>query len=166
MGQCAGRLESDPEALDHYREAIKIVPDYALAHYRYGTALQSLGRADDAEKEFRKSLECNPLDAEAQNTFGLMLAERHQFSEAIDHFRQAVDAKPEFLQPYINLASATAALGRYADAIPIAQQALKMAVDNGDAVVAEGIQARLQFYQNRLSNSTKPAVPDGGSSKP
>jgi protein O-mannosyl-transferase len=164
-GNALADLDRPQEALDHYRQAIKIVPSYAFAHYRLGVALQFLGRDEEAEQEYRRALEDKFDYGEAHNSLGTMLATRKQFADAVDQFQQAIQSDPDYLQAHINLASAYAALGRYTDAINIAQQALKMARAYDQAKIAEGIEARLKFYQDRLSGpANKPAA--GGAAKP
>jgi protein O-mannosyl-transferase len=145
-------LNRRQEALNHYRQAIKMAPEYADAHYRLGTLLESLNQPDDAEQEYRRAIEAKLDHAQAQNSLGLILASRKQFSDAATHFQQAIDGDSDFVQAYINLASAYAALGRYADAIQVDRQAWQMA-NAMDAQMAEGVAARLRFYQYRLSGA-------------
>jgi len=51
----AGRGQLD-EAIEHYRQALAIKPDYAEAHYNLGAALAARGRLDEAAEHFQKAL--------------------------------------------------------------------------------------------------------------
>jgi protein O-mannosyl-transferase len=154
-------LNRPQEALDHYHQAIKMLPEYPDAHYRLGTLLEFLNHPEDAEQEYRRAIEAKMDHAQAHNSLGLILASRKQFSDATTHFQQAIDADPDFVQAYINLASAYAALGRYEDAIHVDQQALQMA-NNIDPQMAQGVTARLKFYQNRISGAAEKPAADAG----
>jgi tetratricopeptide (TPR) repeat protein len=165
-GNALADLNRPLEAIDHYRQAIKEVPNYAEAHYRLGMTLQFLDRPEEAEQEYHMTLESKPDHAEVHNSLGLMLAARKQFLDAVDHFQQAVEANPEYLPAYINLASACAALGRYSDAVNFAQQALKIARSNNQLTAGEGIEARLKFYQDRVSGGVEKEPADASAPKP
>lgn len=64
-----GREDYDglTEAIGHLQEAIRIDPDFALAHYRLGLALQADGQSFAATESFRRSLQANPDFALAHN---------------------------------------------------------------------------------------------------
>ena len=47
------------EAIDHYRKALEVKPDYAEAHYNLGIALAGRGQVDEAIGQYRKALEIN-----------------------------------------------------------------------------------------------------------
>jgi len=44
------------EAIEHFRRAISIYPDYLKAHNDLGTQLMGLGKLDEAEEEFRRAI--------------------------------------------------------------------------------------------------------------
>ena len=78
--QVRERGDVDPEllaqAVQLYREAIKLDPNSALAHSRLAGALMYLGDIDAAEAPAYRALELNPRLAEAQNTYGKYLFAR------------------------------------------------------------------------------------------
>ena len=53
----ASRLE---EAVDHYRTATSLKPDFAEAHDNLGCALAEQGKHDQAIKSFRSSIALRP----------------------------------------------------------------------------------------------------------
>ncbi len=54
------RPEQVDEAAALLREAIRLKPDYAEAHYNLGTALERQGRIREAEEEYRRVLALDP----------------------------------------------------------------------------------------------------------
>ena len=78
-----GRID---EAIEHYRKALDIEPDYAEAHNNLGIALADRGRIDEAMEHYRKALEIDPDYAEAHNNLGVALADRGRIDEAMRAF--------------------------------------------------------------------------------
>jgi tetratricopeptide (TPR) repeat protein len=60
LGNVALRLEQLDEAIDLYRLAVQAKPDYLLAHYHLGLALQESGRPDEAYAAFEAVLRFPP----------------------------------------------------------------------------------------------------------
>lgn len=55
-----------PEILELYREAVKLMPESDVSHFRLGVAYENDGRPDLARTEFRTALEINPSMQEAK----------------------------------------------------------------------------------------------------
>ncbi len=82
-----GRLD---EAVEHYREAVRILPTYALAQFNLGMTLGKLGRPAEAVGPLREVLKLVPNSAEARSGLGLALAEEGHFDEAMAQFEKAL----------------------------------------------------------------------------
>lgn len=98
----SGRLD---EAAIQFREAIRVEPGYGPAHYNLGNVLQSQGRLPEAIAAYREALEheSSPLAAEIHNDLGVALALTGRVAEARDHFRRALDLRPDFADARANL---------------------------------------------------------------
>jgi tetratricopeptide (TPR) repeat protein len=94
------------EAIEQYRQALKINPVYAKAHNNLGCALRDKGQVDEAAAEFKLAIKIAPDSAEAQNNYGVMLAERGQHEEAISHFGAALKANPSYRDAMDNMCKA------------------------------------------------------------
>jgi tetratricopeptide (TPR) repeat protein len=92
------------EALAHYKEALKIKPDYAEAQYNLGVLLARQGQIDEALACFRTAVKIKPHYAEAQYDLGLLLAGRGRFGQALACYRKAVESRPDFVPALNNLA--------------------------------------------------------------
>ena len=68
------------EAVKSFEKAIQVKPDYAEAHYNYGTALQELGQLVEAVKRFETAIQIKPDFAIAYENRGSALRKLGQLS--------------------------------------------------------------------------------------
>jgi protein O-mannosyl-transferase len=76
LGLCLARLGRYDEAEPHYQEALRLAPDYALAHNDLGNLAGLRGRLDLAEEHYAKALEINPTYAVARENLARVRALR------------------------------------------------------------------------------------------
>jgi Flp pilus assembly protein TadD len=114
------------EAIEHYRKALEIKPDYVDAHNNLGIALASGGRIGEAIEHYQKALEISPDYALAQNNLGIALANRGQIDEAIEHFRKALEIDPDYADAQADLGNVLARCGRTNEAILCYERALQL----------------------------------------
>ncbi len=83
------------EALATYKEAAAAAPDNTMVLFQYGAALDRAGRQSEAQKVFRDVIAKDPLDANALNYLGYMLAEHNtSLDEAIGLIQRALKIDP------------------------------------------------------------------------
>jgi protein O-mannosyl-transferase len=99
------------QAIDHYKRAVTLRPDYAEAHYNLGRLLVEQGQFDDAIAHYEKAAAINPADAEAQNNLGVTLFGIGRADDAITHYQKALEIRPDYAEASCNLASALIAKG-------------------------------------------------------
>ena len=105
------------QAIDHYRRAVDLRPDYAEAHYNLGRLLAEKGQVDDAIAHYERAVAINPADAEAQNNLGVTLFGIGRADDAIVHYQKALEIRPDYAEASCNLASALIAKGDFDRAI-------------------------------------------------
>lgn len=108
-----GELMRYGDAVNAYRAAIRLKPDYADAHYNLGVALFVLGRAGAALREFRATVELTPMDADAHYNMGLALNSLGRHAEAVQAYREAVQARPDYADAWGNLGLSANLTGQY-----------------------------------------------------
>ncbi len=100
MYEYAERLDG---AEKEYREAIRIKPDYTVAHNNLGILLYDLKRYEDAEKEYREAIRIKPDDAAAHNNLGILLYDLKRYEDAEKEYREAIRIKPDDAAAHGNL---------------------------------------------------------------
>jgi len=63
LGNCLDDLGKGDEAIDLYKDAIKLTPDFALLHYNLGFAYLRARKTKEARQELQQSLYLNPNHA-------------------------------------------------------------------------------------------------------
>ncbi len=101
-GTFVNRREID-KALPIYEKLLAEHEDDGRLQNDYGVALAVAGRAVDAEKCFRRSIEIDDSFADSFNNLGSTLMKQGRYGEAVDEFKRALDVSSRFLEPHINL---------------------------------------------------------------
>jgi tetratricopeptide (TPR) repeat protein len=114
------------EAINHYKEALRIDPYFAIAHYNLGIALTMEGNIEEAIAHYTQALQINPSYAAAHNKLGILLANQGKHQEAITHFAEALRVKPDYVELYINLGNSLAAMGKIGESIAYYTEALRI----------------------------------------
>jgi len=143
----AGELDA---ALDRYREALSIAPDYARAHLNVGNALRQLGRLDEAIAAQREALRCAPSYAPAHFNLALLLVDTGNLGAAEGHLRQALDVEPDMADAAVLLADVLGRVGRVADAETALLRAISTRPDFGGAMLNLG---QLYLRQGRVDDA-------------
>jgi tetratricopeptide (TPR) repeat protein len=128
----AGTPGRKEEAIQHYREATRLKPDYAMAHYNLGHELaQTPEGVPEAMEEYRAVLRIDPASADAHSSLGLALAGiPGRLPEAIEEYQAALRIDPASAEAHNNLGVALSHMpGRVAEAIPHFQAALRVKPD-------------------------------------
>jgi tetratricopeptide (TPR) repeat protein len=79
--------------------------------------LQLDDKPEKSEKYYRKALELDPDNATYLINLGYVLSEQQKDNEAVNYLRYAVSTAPDFVEGWINLASAYLDSGRIADGL-------------------------------------------------
>ncbi|CAL9566876.1 hypothetical protein SUDANB95_04712 [Actinosynnema sp. ALI-1.44] len=101
--------------------------DGAEVAVQRGRALLDLGRAREAEAQFRLALAADPSDPVAHTLLAQALLRQEKYSEARDASRTALAAAPEHVLAHSTLAAALAGLGEHAAALDAVRGGLALA---------------------------------------
>jgi predicted O-linked N-acetylglucosamine transferase (SPINDLY family) len=108
-------------AIESYRRALALQPDYAPALYNLGLALRESGRLEEAQTCFRRVVALDARDAEASIHLGDLLARSLRLDEAEQVLRRALAFAP--LNALLWLQLGDIGIARFSDA------SLKMAAE-------------------------------------
>jgi len=98
----ADRREFDA-AIDAYRQAILLLPNFAAAHSNLGAALRDAGRVGEALAAHKRAVELNPRSPAALNNLGVALNDAGWFADAIKVFGAATAFDPNYAEAWTNL---------------------------------------------------------------
>lgn len=122
-----------PDAQKWFAEVTRQKPDDADAWYLLGRTQYNEDQFTQAISSFEHSLKLRPRHIEAKNNLGLAWQGLDKLDNAAAAFRQAIDwqaAEPTDPQPYLNLGILLTDQNHPREAIPVLQQALKIAPKN------------------------------------
>jgi predicted O-linked N-acetylglucosamine transferase (SPINDLY family) len=92
-------------AIECFRAAIRLRPDFAEAHNNLGNAFAQQAKWVEAAASYLEALRINPVFAEAHNNLGNALRHERKLEEAIVCFRQAIKLHPNYADAHVNLGS-------------------------------------------------------------
>ena len=103
-------LEEDPNAqqaaIDVYRKALELDPNFAAAHINLGTIFYNRQNYSAAEEHYRKAIECDTRYALAYFDLGNVLDETGRLAEAVERYKTAIQLAPTYADAHYNLALA------------------------------------------------------------
>ena len=107
----AGRMA---EGIRHYREALRLKPEYGHAHNNLANALVRLGKSDQAIGHYMEALRAGLTPAGTRKNLGLALLRTGKIDDAIPHLAASVKLNPAGGIARDSLAMAEAFQGRFA----------------------------------------------------
>jgi len=137
-------------AVAHYRESVRLNPDYDFAHYNLGRALYAQGQVDEALAHYREAIRCNPTYALAYYNLAVVYADQGDAARAVEYYQHAARVKPRFAEAHTNLGAQLFNLGRDDDAIAALRRALEFSP--GDALAHYNLALAMQ-RQGRLEEA-------------
>jgi tetratricopeptide (TPR) repeat protein len=118
-------------AQDQFAIALQIDPSSASALYAMATCLRLSGQNNEAAKLYEQLLAQNPQQTEAHFQLAMLLVVDKKTQNAIDHFREAARLKPNWFEPFNNLARVLATVPNpiasdRAEAVRLAEHAVEL----------------------------------------
>ena len=124
-----------PQAEGHYKQAIEVDPNFAMAWARLGVVYENAGQKGRALPPFQRAYDLSKNVSERERLY----IQGHYYMNATGNYEKAIDTLELAVKTYpldisnpINLGSAQAAIGEFDDAIVSTKKSLE--IDNGDAV--------------------------------
>jgi tetratricopeptide (TPR) repeat protein len=155
-GLCLAMLGRLDEALDRFDAALEHNSSYAEAHLNRGIILNDLGRHEEAREAFSKAGELDVADSQLfPSEVGNRIAVTHAKlgdlylvadhpSEALQHYRAALEIRPRFMDIRSKFAETLIELGE----LDRAKEELDMILDSRPSFV--GARVRLGVVLHRL----------------
>jgi serine/threonine-protein kinase len=105
FGNFLHRQGRHAESVEYYRQVTQLAPDYAGGYINLGAALHWLGDWDGAETAWQRALELEP-DSLTYENMGTLFYYEHEFENAVEMQRKAIEIAPSDHRPWGKLAAA------------------------------------------------------------
>ncbi len=129
-----------PEAEGHYKRAIELDPNFAMANARLGVVYEDSGQVAKAKQYYSKAYE---LSAHVSESERLYISSHYDMTvtgnlpRVIETLQEAIQTYPAQLASYININTVYQTLGQFEKALPYAQKAVELQPE--DAIAAENL---------------------------
>ncbi len=139
LGYYLSEVEAHKDAIDVFKEAIRLKPGFADALYYRGVAYENLGKYREAARDYREAIKSKTDFADAHFSLGITYGKLGMYKEAVEVLKQAVKLEPDFADAYYNLGVAYGKLGMHREGIEAGKQAVMLKPDFADAYYNLGI---------------------------
>ena len=137
-GLDAYRHDRDQEAVEHFKRAAELSPDFAEAYYRLGLAYNALKQTEEADKAFADAVRAyekitkqEPKNSDAFYFLGLCYEKLGKYDDAVKALKEAVKQAPaENDDKYFELASAHFKIAQYEESVRALQKTLEINPDH------------------------------------
>jgi DNA-binding SARP family transcriptional activator len=121
-----------------FRRALKLNPNYPMAHHWYAYYLIMTGQPDESLIEIEKALELDPLSLPIHTDFGELLYLTRQYDRAVEQIHQTLEMDPYYYQAHLVLARIYDQQQMYEESISEFLKAHEIAADNTRALASLG----------------------------
>jgi len=137
-GLAAYKADRDEEAIEDFKQAVQLSPDFAEAHYRLGLAYNATKQTEEADKAFAEAIKAyekitkqEPKNSDAYYFLGLCYEKLGKYDEAVKALKEAVKNSPEENDDkYFELASAHFHIAQYDESVRALNKTLEINPDH------------------------------------
>ncbi|HMB96039.1 MAG TPA: tetratricopeptide repeat protein, partial [Tepidisphaeraceae bacterium] len=115
------------QAIDFYRQALALAPNYIDAHYFLGKLLESMGRDNEATEQFRQTIAFYPRHELAREHLAALLIKQGKIDEAIQQLADSVETNPDSITAHKSLGTALLKKGDVVNGLGEWEQAMRLA---------------------------------------
>ena len=137
----ADKLADDkkyPEAIEAYKLAIRLDPNYAPAFGGLGDAYLNSGNSQQAETAYKEQVRLAPSDAQAQFDLGYFYNAMGRHGEAFGPLVKATSLDPNFAEAFYGIGYAYLRGADFEKSIPFFRSAVRIKPDYGEAYYGLG----------------------------
>ena len=139
--------ENDPQtkkaemekALEEFKKASEIYPDYPDAWQQLGLAYFRLGNNQLSLQSYEKALKLNPSEATTYGNMGIIFFQKGDIAKAIGLYQEAIKLDANYADAYLNLGSCYGTKGEFAKAADNFLKCIQLEPENAQANYFLGI---------------------------
>ena len=125
-GACYKANDNLEKALESFKKACAINPNFYEAFYNLGFIQKQLGQIEQSIESYQKAIDIKPAYPDAHNNLGNIYLQLRQYEEAINHFEWATAFKPDFFEAYNNLGLAQRELDQISKSVDNFKKAISL----------------------------------------
>jgi tetratricopeptide (TPR) repeat protein len=141
----AAQENKTDKAVEHFRKAISIYPNFVMARSDLGAQLLAQGKLDEAEEELRAAIRLDEKAFNPKLNLGIVLVEQHEFVEAAEILGRALVLNPDSASAKLYDGQANAGIGNLDEAV----KQFKAAYSLGGSSYALALFYLGQVYMNK-----------------
>jgi cytochrome c-type biogenesis protein CcmH/NrfG len=134
LGEAYYSLQRYSDAIEAYRQALRINPDDTVAWNNLGAAYDGLQRYSDAIEAYRQALRIKPDDANAWCGLGAAYGMLKRYSDAIDAYRQALRINPDHADAWYGLGLTYMVIGNNGAALDVVKTLRRLDPEKADTL--------------------------------
>jgi len=123
-------------AIEEYRKATAINPEFSQPYNQLGYALRFLEKYDDAEKAFKTYVRLIPDEPNPYDSYAELLMKVGRFAESIAQYEKALKIDPNFVASYVGIANDKIFLGKPQEARKVLAKLDAIARNDGERRLA------------------------------
>ena len=112
-------------AIDNFKKALEIKPDYTVALNNLGIALKAKGDYSQAIESFGAAVNTDPAYVDAYINLGISFNHEDKFDLAILNFNEALKIQPDHAEAHLHMSESLDRKGEFFAAIDSCNRALK-----------------------------------------
>ncbi|MEH2278388.1 MAG: glycosyltransferase [Nostoc sp.] len=129
LGIAYSRLQKSPQAIYHYKAAIKL-PIYPMlklgAYNNLGNLLKAAGDFDGAKTAYATTLKIDPTFVVGHYNLAMIFKALGLFTDAIAHYQNAIELNPNYAEAYQNLGVVLLKVGNHQDSLTAFRKAIAL----------------------------------------
>lgn len=126
-------------AWGHISEGLNVEWEDPVLLYMAGMFFREKGHSAIAAHLFRRGVALDPKAVALWLHYGACLHDMHRYEEAIDCFKMVQGLNPKDVTSIANIAAAYVQMGKFSDALNVANHALSKIPDYGNALVTKAL---------------------------
>jgi tetratricopeptide (TPR) repeat protein len=124
------------QAVEQYRKATEIAPNYSPAYNILGYAYRQQGDYGNAEQAFKKYIELIPNDPNPYDSYAELLLKMGKFDDSVAQYRKALSVDPHFVASHFGISADLLYMDKPQEANAELQKMIDQARSDGETRLA------------------------------
>ena len=142
-------------AIEHFKKAVNIYPDFYNASYNLGKAYYFTKRFDEAITTFEQTLKIDSSEYMIYMYLGIVYDEKNNYEKSKEYYQKTIKKEPSFIDAYTNLSALYVKYNETQKAIETSLEILKLKPDAYEPTLnigkiyfaAKNLPAALEYFE-------------------